>query len=53
MPDISDILNTGDADAAKTVELEKLSELVEAQIDDVLGGGYSQYSAAHGKSAAL
>jgi hypothetical protein len=52
MSDLRNLVNTaGDAD--KTNDLESLTALVEAQIGDVLGGGYSQYSAVHGKDAAL
>jgi len=39
------------ADTGKAVEIDKLAELVESQIDNVLGGGYSQYAAYHAKDA--
>ena len=35
--------------AEKKVEVERLAELVEDQVSNVLGGGYSQYSAKHYK----
>lgn len=51
MSDLREMLNTvGEADKAKSVDLVTLTALVEAQIDDVLGGGYSQYGGYHGKS---
>jgi dihydrodipicolinate synthase/N-acetylneuraminate lyase len=37
-------------DSNKTIEIEKLADLVEAQISNVLGGGYSQYSCCHLKN---
>ena len=35
--------------ADKKVEVERLAELVEDQVNNVLGGGYSQYAAKHAK----
>lgn len=53
MSDLRNSLNiAAETDAATPVDIEKLSTLVEAQIDNVLGGGYSQYAAYHAKSAA-
>jgi hypothetical protein len=48
---LSEILNSTALDSSKAVEIEKLADLVEAQIDNVLGGGYSQYAAYHAKDA--
>lgn len=54
MSDLRNALNiVNEMDGAAPVEIEKLASLVESQIDNVLGGGYSQWSAAHGKSANL
>jgi hypothetical protein len=38
-------------DEAKNVELDRLAKLVEAQIGNVLGGGYSEYGAYHKSDA--
>lgn len=35
----------------KAVEIDRLASLVESQIGNVLGGGYSQYGGYHGKDA--
>jgi len=48
MSDLRKLLSTASDD--ESVELDKLTALVESQIDDVLGGGYSQYGGYHGKS---
>lgn len=55
MMNLQDTLNATltDHDGATTIEIDRLSSLVEAQIGNVLGGGYSQYSAVHGKSVLL
>lgn len=36
-------------DAGKKIEVERLAELVESQVSNVLGGGYSRYEAKHAK----
>ena len=36
-------------DSSKAVEIDKLADLVAEQINNVLGGGYSQYAAYHAK----
>ncbi len=51
MFNLSETLKAAGADSAKSIEIDRLADLVEAQIDNVLGGGYSQYSAYHGKDA--
>jgi hypothetical protein len=53
MTNLKDILTTNTVDCGKTIEIDKLAELVESQIDNVLGGGYSQYAAVHSKDATL
>jgi hypothetical protein len=40
-----------DSVAPDTIDTKVLSELVEAQLDEVAGGGYSQYAAYHSQSA--
>lgn len=35
--------------AEKKVQVERLAELVESQVGNILGGGYSQYAAVHAK----
>jgi hypothetical protein len=35
------------------VDLEVLSNIVEAELDNVAGGGYSQYGGVHEKSAIM
>lgn len=39
--------------AEKKVEVERLAELVEAQVGNILGGGYSQYAVHHAKDKQL
>jgi hypothetical protein len=48
---LSEILRfTTDAvDSTRAVEIEKLADLVESQIGNILGGGYSQYCSFHCK----
>lgn len=48
MSNLSETLKTT-GDNVKAIEIEKLAELVESQIDNILGGGYSQYAAYHAK----
>lgn len=36
---------------ADLVNLDKLTDLVEQQLGNVVGGGYSQYAAVHAKDA--
>lgn len=38
-------------DNVDALEVDRLASIVEGQIGNVLGGGYSQYSAVHGKDA--
>ncbi|HEV2739032.1 MAG TPA: hypothetical protein VGU66_10675 [Candidatus Elarobacter sp.] len=49
MFNLSETLNStvNALDSSKAVEIEKLADLVESQISNVLGGGYSQYSCCH------
>lgn len=35
------------------VDMENLSKIVEAELDNVAGGGYSQYAAMHKKDAMM
>lgn len=53
MANLRETLNVSGTDADKTVEIDRLADLVEAQIGNVLGGGYSQYGGYHGKSVTL
>jgi hypothetical protein len=53
MSNLTETLKTVNAvDTSKTIEIAKLADLVESQIDNILGGGYSQYAAYHGKNVA-
>jgi hypothetical protein len=53
MSNLSEALKTTNTvDSSKAVEVEKLADLVESQISNILGGGYSQYAAVHGKDVA-
>ncbi len=52
MSNLTETLKTVDADTSKAIEIEKLADLVESQIDNILGGGYSQYAAYHAKDIA-
>ncbi len=50
MSNLTETLKTVNAvDTSKAIEIEKLADLVESQIDNILGGGYSQYAAYHAK----
>jgi hypothetical protein len=40
-----------DTAADAMIDTRVLSELVEAQLDEVAGGGYSQYACCHSKDA--
>jgi hypothetical protein len=51
MSNLSETLKATAVDSSKAIEIDRLADLVEAQIDNILGGGYSQYSAYHGKDA--
>ena len=35
------------------VDLEVLTEVVESELDNIAGGGFDQYSAAHGANIAM
>ncbi|MBP1204563.1 hypothetical protein JOD97_002605 [Duganella sp. 1411] len=37
--------------SAPLMDLDRLTELVESQISNVIGGGYSQYYSSHDKDA--
>ncbi len=53
MSNLSEALKTTNTvDSSKAVEVEKLADLVESQISNILGGGYSQYAAMHAKDVA-
>jgi hypothetical protein len=49
MSNLTETLKTVNADTSKAIDIEKLADLVESQIDNILGGGYSQYAAYHAK----
>jgi hypothetical protein len=51
MSDFIKALETGKHDFNAKVEIDRLAELVESQISNVIGGGYSQYEAKHKEDA--
>jgi hypothetical protein len=51
MSDFIKALEAGKQDFNAKVEIDRLAELVESQISNVIGGGYSQYEAKHKEDA--
>lgn len=47
MSDFIKALEAGKQDFNAKIEIDRLAELVESQISNVIGGGYSQYEAKH------